>query len=174
MKKILISGLVGGVILLIWQTLSWTALDIHGEMQAYTPNQDAVMEFLGENLEEGFYYMPNVVPGSNENPMEAFEGKPWAQVYYHNAYSADMGTNMARGFAVNFLAVLLLAWVLLKMDMPSFSTILTASIAVGFIGYLTVTYTNSIWFETKTMGDLVDTLVSWALVGLWLGWWLRK
>jgi len=89
-------------------------------MQSYTPNQDAIMEFLGENLQEGFYYLPDVAPESDVNPMEEFIGNPWAQVYYHNAYSADMTTNMARGFAANFLAVLLLAWVLSKMDMPSF------------------------------------------------------
>ena len=60
------------------------ALGIHESMQAYTPNQDKVLECLGQNLEEGFYFMPNVAPGTegNGNPMEAFAGKPWAQVYY--------------------------------------------------------------------------------------------
>ena len=41
--------------------------------------------------------------------MDASAGKPWAQVFYHNSNTTDMGKNMARGFAVDFLAILLLS-----------------------------------------------------------------
>jgi hypothetical protein len=106
--------------------------------------------------------------------MEDMEGKPWATISYHEVYTNNMATNMIRGFSVNFLAVLLLCWVLLKFANLTFSNALLSSIAVGFIGYLTVTYINSIWFEGNTLPDLVDVVVSWGLVGSWLGWWLRR
>ncbi|AWV97789.1 hypothetical protein [Arcticibacterium luteifluviistationis] len=174
MKKILIAAAVGGLILLIWQTLSWTVLNIHGDMQTYSPNQDTILEFLGENLEEGFYYLPTVAPGESVGSMEDYMGKPWAQVFYHEAYDANMGANMFRGFIVNILAAALLAWMLLKMGNASFQTILFSSIAVGIIGYLTTNYATAIWFQTHTIPDLIDAVVSWTLVGLWFGWWLRK
>ena len=72
------------------------------------------------------------------------------------------------------LAVVLLIWVFLKMNNPSFQTILLSSIVVGFIGYLAGDYTKSIWFDTKTIMDLVDAVVSWGIIGAWLGWWLRR
>jgi len=45
---------------------------------------------------------------------------------------------------------------------------------VGLIGYLTIPYLNSIWFETNSIGHLIDAFVSWGLVGIWLGWWLPR
>jgi hypothetical protein len=174
MKKIIIAAVVGGLILLIWQTLSWTVLNIHGDMQTYTPNQDKVLDFLGENLEEGFYYLPNVAPGEEPGTMEEIMGKPWAQVFYHKAYDANMGVNMLRGLLVNILAVALLTWFLLKMDYPSTQTIILSCLAIGLIGYLTITYTYAICFQTNTIGDLIDAVVSWLLVGCWLSFWLRR
>lgn len=175
MKKLGIGAVVGGIILFLWQFLSWSVLNIHSSMQAYTPKQDEVLKALNENLEEGFYYMPNTPPGQeHENPMEAYVGKPWAQVYYHKVYNASMGANMGRGLFVDIIAVLLLAWLLLKMNNTNFQSILLSSLAVGMIGYLTTVYTNSIWFQTHTMGDLIDSIVSWGLVGAWLGWWLKR
>jgi hypothetical protein len=53
-------------------------------------------------------------------------------------------------------------------------TSIQASIAVGIIGYLTIPYLNTIWFETSSMGYLVDALVQWGLVGVWLGWYLPR
>ena len=85
-----------------------------------------------------------------------------------------MSANMGRGLFVDIIAVLLLAWLLLKMNNTNFQSILLSSLAVGMIGYLTTVYTNSIWFQTHTMGDLIDSIVSWGLVGAWLGWWLKR
>jgi hypothetical protein len=45
---------------------------------------------------------------------------------------------------------------------------------VGGIGYLTIPYLNSIWFDNNSMGYLIDWLVQWGVVGAWLGWWLTR
>ena len=45
-----------------------------------------------------------------------------------------------------------------------------ASLVVGLISYFTSQYTYSIWFQTNTIPDLIDTIVSlgigWRLAGL--------
>jgi hypothetical protein len=82
--------------------------------------------------------------------------------------------NMVRGLIVDLLAVFLLVFLIQKMGNASFQTIVLSSLSVGLIGYLSVTYVNSIWFQTKTLIDLLDALVSWGAIGLWLGFWLRK
>lgn len=178
MKKTLIGVLVGGLILFIWQFVSWAAVNFHSSSQQYTPKQTEILKYLGDNLEEGFYYLPSSPPDASEEEMrkqyEESNGKPWAQIYYHKALDTAMTMNMVRGLIVDFLAVFLLVFILQKMGNASFQTILLSSISVGLIGYLSVTYVNSIWFQTKTLADLLDAVVSWGAIGVWLGWWLRK
>jgi hypothetical protein len=178
MKKVLIGTLVGGLIIFIWQFLSWSALNIHGSEQQYTENQDIILECLGENLQEGHYFLPTVPPGTSsedaQSLMEEVIGQPWAQVSYHKSFEADMGMNMFRGLVIDWLAVYLLIWVFMKSSELRFSPIFVGSLCVGFVGYLTIPYLNSIWFETPTWGYIVDTAVQWGLVGAWLGWWLPR
>jgi len=179
MKKQLIATLVGAIILFVWQFLSWALLPIHQSEYGYTPNQDKIMEVLNQNLtEKGTYFMPGVPPGTPHAEAEAAMagniGKPWASISYHKSFSVDMGMNMVRGFAVDLLAAWLLVWLLLRFETLNLTTAVQASVFVGIIGYLTIPYLNSIWFETNSLGHLVDAVVSWALVGVWLGWWLTR
>ncbi len=145
---------------------------------AYTSKQDEVLKFLGDNLEEGAYYLPTLPEGisqkQNQKLMELQIVKPWAQVYYHKSLNRNMASNMSRGLAVDFVAILLLIWLIMKMGNASFRTIFLTSIIAGFVGYLSSTYTFYIWYETKTLPDLIDTPVGLGLTGLWLGWWLRR
>ncbi|MFN0035805.1 MAG: hypothetical protein ACKVUS_12110 [Saprospiraceae bacterium] len=179
MKKQLIATLVGAAILFVWQFLSWSTLGIHESEYGYTPNQDRIMEALGQNLtEEGTYMLPGVPPGTSHEQAEALMqpnvGKPWASITYHKAFNMDMGMNMLRGFAVDLLAAWLLVWLLMKFQSLNMMTALQSSIAVGVIGYLTIPYLNSIWFDGNSIGHLVDAVASWGIVGLWLGWWLPR
>lgn len=179
MKKQLVATLVGGVILFVWQFLSWAAIPIHQSEYGYTPNQDKIMEALNQNLTEaGTYMLPGSAPGTSHEEqaaqMERSAGKPWASISYHKSLSTDMGMNMFRGFMVDLVAAWLLVWLLLKFETLNMGTALQTSLAVGIIGYLTIPYLNSIWFEGNSIGHLIDAIVSWGLVGAWLGWWLPR
>lgn len=178
MKNQLIATLAGGVILFLWQFLSWTMLNVHGAEYQYTSNQDSVMAALAQNLKEGSYMLPQPAPGSSKEEQQAFMeknmGKPWASISYHESFEGSMGMNMFRAIIVDFAAVFLLVWLLLKITNLDFKTALLSSLAVGAIAYLTIPYLNSIWFESNTIGYLVDWVAQWGLVGTWLGWWLTK
>ncbi len=177
MKKTIIATLVAGVILFFWQFLSWTLLGVHQSEFRYTPTQDSILEALTRYLPgEGTYMLPGVPPGTDfageQALMEAHEGKPWAQVTYHKAMSLSMSTQLVRSLIANLLAAWLLIWLIGKAGLNRLGDIVIAALAVGSIGYLTFPYLNSIWFETGTLAYLVDTVVQWGLVGLWLGWYL--
>lgn len=178
MKKQLIATLAGGFILFIWQFLSWTVLNVHGAEFKYSANQDKVLEALAQNLEEGTFMFPQAPPGSSQEEqqklMESSLGKPWATVTYHKSMDMNMGMNMFRAFVVDMAAVFLLVWLLLKSTNLTFNSALLSSLAVGAIGYLTIPYLNSIWFETNSMGYIIDVVGQWGLVGAWLGWWLTR
>ena len=72
MKKQLIAAIVGGLILFIWQFVSWALVPLHKEVYGYTPNQDKIMEALNQNITEpGTYMLPNVAPGTSQEAAQA-------------------------------------------------------------------------------------------------------
>jgi hypothetical protein len=178
MKKLLIGAFVGSVLLFILQFLSWGALNLHGNESTYTEKQDTIMQILSKNLTEGSYMLPMTQNGASKEDVEKLmkdsEGKPWAVIQYHESMKADMGMNMFRGLLVDLIAVLLLGWLLLKFSNLNFQTSVLVSMAVGFIGYFSVTYTHSIWFKESTLMYLVDMIIQWGVVGSWLGWWFTR
>ena len=178
MKKLIIGAIVAAVILFIWQFLSWTVIKIHQNEMQYSENQDEIMECLAGKLDAGVYFLPNLPPDAGKEVREEWMkksiGKPWAQIFYHNSMNDNMTMNMIRAFLTNFVAALLLCWVLLKIPDLSFKDTILSTLGIGLIGYLTMPYLNSIWFETNSLGHLIDVIVSLGLVGAWLGWWLRR
>ncbi len=177
LKKTIIASVVGGLILFFWQFLSWTILDTHRPMQNYTPKQKEILDFLGQNLEEGNYYLPTLPQGAsmeeNEKFMNESVGKPWAEIRYHKSMNANMPLNLVRGLLVDILVVFLFCSYLLKSSLD-FKNTLVSGLVFGLISYLITDYTNQIWFETNTIPNLIDAIVGWAIVGSWLGWWLTK
>ncbi|MDQ3682450.1 MAG: hypothetical protein M3352_05165 [Bacteroidota bacterium] len=180
MKKTIIAAIVGGIIIFIWQFLSWSVINLHRPAQQYTPKQDAIMNFLNEQqLEEGGYFMPGYAENTSMDEMKQYvkdaEGKPWATIQYHKAFNTNMVMNMVRGLLVNIITVFLLCWILVRMASPSFGRILTASLFTGIIVFLNAPYTNFIWYEGFDIwAHLADAVISWGACGLWLAWWLRR
>ena len=88
--KIFIGSLVGGIIIFLWQFLSWTVLDLHRPAQQYTPKQDEVLAYLSTQLDSsGGYFMPtlpeNATMDQQNELMEKSTNKPWAQIFYHKS-----------------------------------------------------------------------------------------
>lgn len=154
-------------------------LNIHGSNQKHTENQDALLTALAENLsEEGTYFLPNIAPGTSKEDqqsyMESIAGNPWAIITYNKSFDTNMGMNMFRSFVTNCFVVFILCWLLGKVSDLNMMTTVIASIGVGLIGFLNISYINSIWFEGNTIPELIDAIVQWGLCGVWLGWFLNR
>jgi hypothetical protein len=130
------------------------------------------------NLEDGTYSLPNHPDDATSDEKtthnSSMEGQPWAIITYHKAFENTMVMSMVRSFIINFLSVFLLVWLMGKMTNLNFQTTIMASLAVGLIGYFTIDYLYFIYMGGNTIPVLIDTLVSWGLVGAWLGWWLNR
>ncbi len=110
-----------------------------------------------------------------DKAMNNSVGKPWVIIDYHKTLNMSMPTNMARGFLVDFVVLWIFCWILGKTNITSFKNIVAASLLVGLIGFLNITYTFHIWYQTRDLNaHFIDTIVSWGLVGAWLGIWLKK
>ncbi len=176
--KLLIGALVASVILFVWSFLSWSMLNVHASQFKYDADQEELLSALADKLEDGQYFFPTAPPGASDAEkkelMQSSAGKPWAVVNYNSSFDSNMGMNMFRGWASGFLACLLLCWILLRFAELDLKTAVMASLAVGLVGYLSVSYVNSVWFEGNSLPELIDAVVPWALIGAWLGWWLNR
>jgi hypothetical protein len=180
MKKLAIGALVGGIIIFIWQFLSFALLNLHGKAFQYTPKQEEILNSLNSLItEDGQYLVPGLpetaTSEEHEALMQSSKGKPWAMISYHKAMESNMVMNMIRGLVVDIIAVALFCWILSKMNLPSYRTIVVASLFTGLIIFLIAHYTAHIWYQTfDIMAHFFDALVAWLACGLWLGWWYSR
>lgn len=183
MKKTIIGSIVGGLLIFIWQTLSWTVLDAHRPSQDYTPKQDTIMAVLNSTLDkEGGYLLPTVPKGTSMEDAEkigqTMVGKPWANIQYHKSFNFNsniMMMNMARGLVVDIIMVWMLCWIIGRMKTPTFVSIVLTAIFIGLIAFIDMPYTGHIWYKSFDLyAHLTDVLASWGMCGIWLGWWLRR
>jgi hypothetical protein len=180
MKKIVIASLIGGIIIFIWQTLSWTVLYMHHSGQEYTSKQDSIMAFMNTQFsEDGSYLLPNYPKGTSyeemQKTMNTRDGKPWMQIQYHKELNVNMGANIAKGLVTDIVIVALLCWILMKMTDAGFGKIFMACLIVGIIVFLNSPFTIHIWYPKADLGaHFTDAVVSWGLCGLWLGWYLKR
>jgi hypothetical protein len=183
MKKLLIGAIVGGLLIFIWQTLSWTMLDLHRPAMDYTAKQDTIISVLNATLDkEGGYYMPAVPQGTSMDEAikaaEKMNGKPWATIQYHKSLDANnnaMYISMAQSLAANIVMVWLLCWILGKWGKTGFANIFMACIFTGLIVFINQPFNNFIWFKIFDLrAHLIDALASWGMCGIWLGWWMSR
>lgn len=179
MKKILIASIVGGILIFICQSLSWTVLNMHEPAQQYTPKQEAILEFLGSQLDEGGYLVPNVNPDATsaemQQAMDSMKGSPWATISYHKTMNSDMYGNMGKNLLTDIVTVLLLCIIISGFATYRFANIFIASLFTGLIVFMNAHYTTHIWYELFDISaHFVDALVSWSLCGIWLGWYFSK
>ena len=128
--------------------------------------------------EDGAYLMPIDPPGTTsaemEKNMESRKGKPWMQIQYHKEMNISMTANILRGLLNDIVIVALICWILMKMTDSGFGKIFMACLITGLIVFLNSPYTVHIWYPKADLNaHLLDALVSWAICGLWLGWYLQ-
>jgi len=176
MKKIFLGSLVGGVIIFVTQFLSWGLLDLHRPAQQYTSKQSDILAYLNTQFDSsGGYLIPTTPKGASMDEqnklMEDAMGKSWAQIYYHKSMDANMGVNMVKNFITNIIMVMLFCWIISGYAANNFTKTFLAAIFTGLIVFLHGAYTQHIWYQSFDLGaHLTDYLVSWGLVGIWLGW----
>lgn len=178
MKNLIIGTLGGAFILFIWQFISWGLVNFHYSSNSYLENQDEIYDMLKGKIEPGEYFLPTLPKGSSPEEMDALQtkiaGQPWIQIKYHESFNMNMGMNLFRGFTVDLLAAFLMIWILMKIPGVNMVESIMACVAVGVIGYLTIPYLDSVWFENTTLAYLIDAIVPWVLCGVLFGWLLGR
>lgn len=171
MKKMILFSLLGAVVIFAWQFLSWAMPNLHNPASRYTPLQGEILQKLQElNLPEGMYMLGQGDPSKSNEEMEkewkTFENKPWAVLNYHAENKMDMAMPMIRGFVVDIVIASLLFWLFIQQKSPTLKNRVLLSVAVGFICFFFVPYTNFIWYaEPDIWAHLLDGIVPWVVLG---------
>lgn len=181
MTRQIIAILVGAILMFGYQAMSWMVLPIHTNSLKHTPQQDSLMAVLSGNLqEEGLYYLPLAAPGTSEKDAQAIhetnEGKPWAIVEYHPVQQTNMGKSMGVGFFLSLLAIAIAVFIISRGNYPSFLSRFMLCVVLGLFVSLQGELTDWNWWQTPVhfmSGVLLDHLLGWAIVGIWLGFILR-
>ena len=182
MKKWLVGSLVGAILLFAWQFVSWAGANLHAKEFKHVSSQEQLMTAISSGItEDGQYLLPQAAPTATaeekQKQMEQLNGKPVATIIYKASYNTDMVTPIIRSFAVDFVLVLLMIFLIGRTNALSLGNVWMCSLAIGFIAWLWYPYTEHIWFQKPieiVTGALMDWFVGYSLVGLWLGFWLPR
>src|SRR6266480_6702011 len=187
--RILLAGILGGVVMFIWNFVAHDLLPL-GEMGVrLIPNEDAVTSVLQTNLGDnsGFYVFPTggLTPGATREQKQAAMKKAEEQMAAGAAgvliYRPKRIFNFPKRLIIQFmtdvaealLAVFLLAQTGIRGFGGKVGFVLTTGILAAIV--TNVPYANWYGFpKTFTLAQMVMTVVGYLLVGIVAGLLVRK
>lgn len=192
-KKIILGGIVAGVLIFIWSSLAHTVLPIGAMGISTTANEDAVLATLRANLSgPGFYFIPGhqimqmeQASGSDRQRLmndwqTKYGGGPWATIVYHPSGASLMEPRQLVGeFLSDLVAGLILAFALLMAAtrVRSFIGRVFFVLLLGLLPWIIVDFSNWNWYGLPfkyEIGQLLDQGIGAALAGVALAWIYRK
>jgi hypothetical protein len=192
-RKIILGGVLAGVLMFVWSSLAHTVLPIGAMGISTTANEDAVLAALKANLSaSGFYFMPGhqimqserASGAAGAKAMEEWQSKyaggAWAVMMYHPGGANLMETRQLVGeFVADVIAGMILVFALLM----AVARIRTFGGRIGFVTLLGMlpwlivdsSYLNWYGFPLKyELGQLLDQGVGAVLAGVGLALLFRK
>jgi hypothetical protein len=176
MKRTLLGGVLGGVILLVWGMLAWMVLPIHKDTVQNLPNEEAVVTALQPTQQTGVYAFPGRPKDTADKAaMDAYaeryrRGPMGMIVYDPNGMDPAMTSNIVVGLLIYVLAALVATWIYER------STALTGTLfqRLSFFGMLGIFLSLATYFANWnwmgyplgfTTSMAVDTIIGWLLAG---------
>lgn len=184
--RVLIAGLVGGIVMFAWGVLAHMALGLGDPGMRLPSNENAVLSSLHEGLGErsGIYVLPSLDPKKmgDEAVVKAYSDKAVASPYAWIVYQPQgqdmmqMGPQIGRQWASDTLAALALAFVLGLAGM-GFRQRVGVAAAVAVFAWLATAIPYWNWYRFPldfTLAALVEQLIGWLLAGAAMAWWLGR
>jgi hypothetical protein len=185
MKKILVPGIVGGIVYFLWSFISHMATPI-GQMGIKTvdTNEDAVISSLKTNMQQpGFYMLPGA--GMLGNPTAeqtaAVEAKyaagPTAVVVYNPTGSPMMsGGQLGRQFLFTLISALIAAFIV-SATAASLTTRAVMVALMGAFSWLMISLPQWNWYRFPAafvIGVGIDNIVGWLIAGFAIAWMIGR
>ena len=172
-KKVIIGALLGGVVLLLWQSAVHMVLGVYDDAFVKLKDPAAVEAVLKDNFEgSGMIVIPLPIPGDSDAEAKAME-KITTGFSMSGAVNREgrhgFGAMLGVQFAVNVLASALLMFVLLAANTPTLGSRLALVLCFAVFAVLTELIPNWNWGGASLAyigRQIGEQIVGWALVGL--------
>ena len=180
MKRVIVSGILGGIALFVWGVLSHMVLPGGYVGIQALPNEQAVLSVVQTSIHEPGLY---VFPGSaamNEIQKKAASGPIHGMLVFHSGVGGLTAGRLVNGFILNlvqgWLAALLLSWAWAAVARSYTSRVAFVTL-VGIFGLLTmnIEYWNWMGFPADyTLAHIVNRSIGFLVVGLVVAGVLKK
>ena len=182
MKKMLLAGLVGGLVVFVWGFVAHALLPL-GEMGLTPmPVNSPLLESMKSNLlQEGLYYFPGREVGRQQTKAEdavwtsKYKMGPNGLLLYHPTGSDPMSVRrLGIQLATDVAGALLLAYLLVAIAGTTGAQVklakqLRIAAVAGIFGWLSISVAHWNWYGFPCafiLAELIDQVVSWTLAGL--------
>jgi hypothetical protein len=186
--RILLAGIVGGVVMFIWNFVAHEFLPL-GEMGvSVMQNEDAVTSALQSNLGDnsGFYIFPSggLTPGATGDQKKAAMEKAQKQMaegaagllIYRPKRVFNFPKRLGIEFATEVVEALLAVFLLAQTRITSFGGKVGFVVMVGILAAIATNIPYANWYgfpKPYTLGQLTIMFVSFLLVGIVAGLMMR-
>src|SRR5215475_2628064 len=185
MKKVLLPGILGGLLVFIWSAIAHIVLPI-GQMGLKTipNNEDAVLTAMKSNIQQpGLYFMPGY--DMSRKPTEAeqtafmakYEAGPTAFLVYHPTGEKAMSPGqLIRQALFNILCGLIAAFII-SSTVASLATRGVMVALMGLFAWVEVSLPYWNWYRFPadfTFGAGLDTVIGWLLGGFLIAWMIQR
>ncbi|MEO8647976.1 MAG: hypothetical protein ABI539_02300 [Acidobacteriota bacterium] len=182
--RILIAGIVGGIVMFMWGAFSHMVIGMGEAGVKNAPNEPAVVAALKANLTEpGFYFVPGMDMSREQTAEEkaawtaAYTTGPNAIIVYHPTGETPMsprqfGVELGSNIAAALIVALFFTWLT-----PSFSKRVALATLVGLVAWLSVNVSYWNWYRfpgSMMASELIEELIGWFLVGLVMAFIVRS
>ncbi|MCU1305888.1 MAG: hypothetical protein JWN45_583 [Acidobacteriaceae bacterium] len=189
-KKIVIGGILAGVMMFVWSSIAHVGLPI-GEMGISTiSNEDAVLAAMKTSMPaSGLYFLPGndymQAPREQRGAamkamMEKQKTTGWAMVVYHPNGGEDISPKtLGLQFLTAVVAGLIFAFALWAAlaRVVSFGGRVMFVTALGLLPFIVSDFPKWNWYGYPTMfelGQILDYGVGGLLAGIVLAWYFRR
>jgi hypothetical protein len=179
--RIVLAGIVGGIVMFIWNFVAHDLLPL-GEMGVrLIPNEDAVTSVLQTNLGDtsGFYVFPSggLTPGATREQKEAAMKKAEEQMaagaggalIYRPKRIFNFPKRLGIEFATEMIESLLAVFLLAQTRITSFGGKVGFILTAGILAAIATNVPYANWYgfpKTFTLAQMIMMVVSFLLVGI--------
>lgn len=184
--RVLVAGLIGGIVMFIWGVAAHMALGLGSVGIGQPVNENAALSGLQEGLGDrpGVYLLPSLDPKQMDDAavVRAYSIKavrsPYAWVVYQprGTDMMQMGPQIGRQWASDTLASLALAFVM-GLAVVGFRRRVAIAAAAAVFAWLSSMLPYWNWYRFPldfTLAALAEQLIGWLLAGAAMAWWLGR
>jgi len=185
MKKVLLPGILGGLLVFVWSAIAHVVLPI-GQMGLKTipSNEEAVLNAMKSNIQEGgLYFMPGYDISRTPTKAEqaAFQAKyeagPTAFLVYHPTGEKVMTPGQLIRQALFQILGGLIAAFIISATVASITTRGIMVTLMGVFAWLAISLPHWNWYRFPaafTIGEGLDNVIGWLLGGFLIAWMIQR